>query len=263
MPLGGQMASMISSGVSNLMTPIKSLIGFIGAGKDEKRALEEKSKLKTPFYKIQDEYYQNRNLAGNMAGQGMPSAIRDYNLMENERGFSSGIGAIQQAGGSASDIAKLYSGFTDSLNRVGVEDANMQLKNIGYFMNANKDVAGQKTMQWTINDYSPYQNKLKEITKRIEAAKINKNNAMNDMIGSIGAAGTAMQNKDQLNSILTPSQPDPFVSPERVMGGAIAPIQSGDFRQQGSAINPGGFTGIPNQQSEPLDIFQLIRSTGR
>lgn len=236
MPLGG-----ILSTASAGLGLIKGVAGFFGGKSDEEKAREELGKLKTPFYKIQDEYYQNRNLAAQQAEQGLPSAVRDYNTTENQRGFGSSIGAIEQVGGSPSDIAKLYSGFTDSVNRTGAADAEMQFKNMQYFMNQNQDLAAQKTKQWAINEYDPYQKKLKEITQRISAAKQNQNNSLNDAIGSIGAAGTSMQNQDLLKAILAKKQADPYTAPQNPNVVYNAPTNNT------AQDNPVSFR-IPNQE---------------
>jgi hypothetical protein len=105
------------------------------------------------------------------------------------------------AGGSPNDIARIFSGYNDSIKSLGVGDAEQHLNNIKYFNQVNKDLAGQKTTQWGVNEYKPYQNKLKELTERIAADKINKNNAINDVIGGISNAGVSSSNQGLVHSL--------------------------------------------------------------
>ena len=69
---------------------------YIGAARDEKKAKAERSRLKTPFYKIQDEYFQNRNMAASAAQGGLPAATKDYLTSESERGLGTAIQGISQ-----------------------------------------------------------------------------------------------------------------------------------------------------------------------
>lgn len=241
-----------------------SIYKGVKASSAEDKAREELSNLKPSFYKIQDEYNQNRNLSASMAGQGLPTATRDYQTAENQKGFGSGVSAIEQAGGSPSDIAKLYSGFTNSVNQTGAEDANLQFKNMQYFMKANQDLAGQKTIQWDVNEYNPYQNKLKEITQRIGASQINQNNALNEGVSSIGSLGTSLANRDLLDKLLEAQKKDPYSLPIRLEGqyGAINP---GSLRNNnGETIQP---INLPSNNTAPsgddFDVFHLINSTSR
>lgn len=162
----------------------------------EKKAKEELKRLKQPFYKIQDEYFQNRNMAGVLAGGGMPAASKDYYTTESHRGLGASISAVLQGGGDPSGISRVFDVYNRSIDRTTAMDAEQQIKNIQYFMGVNKDLAGQKTMKWALDEYQPYQNKLKEITQRRAAAERNKWEGIQTAIGSTGAFATSQQNND-------------------------------------------------------------------
>lgn len=181
----------------------KSGYDYFSARKKEKQAEEERANLKTPFYKIQDEYYQNRNIAAQNAEQGLPSSTRNYYNEELQRGLSSGISATEQGGGSPNDIAGLYDIYSKSLDRTAALDAQAKLGNIEKFMTANKELAGQKTIQYSLNEYQPYQRKLKEITERIGASQINQNNALNNAISTGASYVTAQSNSNLLSKLFT------------------------------------------------------------
>lgn len=189
MPLGGSL-----SVASTALGVVKGVGDFFGAKSEEKRAQEELARLKTPFYKIQNEYTQNRDIAANLAGSGLPDATKNYLTTESQRGLGSSIAGTTQNGGSPNDAARLYEIYQNSIDKTAASDANARIGNIQNFMNVNKELAGQKTMKWTLDEYQPYQRKLKELTQRIGAAKQNQNNALNAGISSLSAGGTALSN---------------------------------------------------------------------
>lgn len=169
---------------------------FVTGLKKEKQDDLELSQLKRPFYKIQDEYVQNRNLAANSAETGLPSATKKYLTSENQKGLSASFATLMQGGGSPNDIAKLFNTYSSSLNQTAAQDAAAHLENIQYFMSANKDLAGQKNIQFGINELQPYENKLKELTERKAADETTKWGGIGTAIGSTGAAGTSLSNAD-------------------------------------------------------------------
>jgi len=168
----------------------KSIEGF----SDERRAKREMANLKTPFYKIQSEYQQNRDLAAQEAQGGLSTGAKDYLTQEGQRGLGAGIGATMQGGGDVNNIAKLLQGYNQSLGSTAIADAQMHTENISRFMERSKDLAGQKTMQWTLNEYQPYERKLNELKQRMAAGKQNGFGGISDAISGISAAGTGMQN---------------------------------------------------------------------
>lgn len=227
----------------------------VKANSAAKKAKEEQDKLKFPFYKIQDEYYQNRNLEASRAGQGLPTATMDYITNQNQRGLGSGISAIQQGGGDVNDIAKLSSVFANSVNQTGAEDAQQQVKNLAYFMNENATLAGQKNIRFGLNEKQPYDQKLKNLTEVIGAEKQNMNNGLYETASGIGALGTQFSNHDLLRSLLE-KRDDPYASPQYVVPANVAPISSADLRQpSNNTIQP-----LTNQWSgQQNDIFDLLQ----
>jgi len=195
MPAGGLITAAAIMGVAKGGAELYS--GLHKLKKDK----EESAKLKTPYYKVQDEYFQNKNLANEMAQGGLPAATRDYATTQGERGLGAGISGILGAGGDANDISHLFDSYDRSIDRISAQDAQTHLENIKYFTQANKDLAGQKTTQWGINEYKPYNDKLSELTARKAADEKTAWNGASGIIGSVGALGTSMQNADLLKSI--------------------------------------------------------------
>lgn len=237
---------------STALGVIKGIGDFFGAKSDEEKAIEERDKLKQPFYKIQDEYVQNRNIAANLAGSGLPDATKNYLTTEGQRGLATSISGNTQNGGTPNDSARLLDIYNNSIDRTAEEDANARVSNIHNFMTYNKDLAGQKTMKWTLDEYQPYQRKLKEITERIGAAKINKNNALNESISSLSSGGTALSNNDLMKQL--------FAGNNVPAGNYVAPanptaITSESVRTPGATIQPVNLQLGNQSQGQGVNVF--------
>lgn len=189
-------------GAAQLYSGIKNL-------KQDKADL---SNLKQPFYKIQSEYEQNRNIAAAEAGGGLPSATKDNFINESQRGLNSSVSALLQGGGDLNMISSLFDKYDRNAAGLASEDAQAHQKNIQYFMNANKDLAGQKTTQFVVNELQPYENKLKELTQRVSADKANEWGGAQTIVGSaLGSGGGPPKGGGGAST-----QSDPYITPSKV-----------------------------------------------
>jgi hypothetical protein len=223
MPLGGGL-TLASAGIGVASGIAQTAMGFI----DEKKSKNELARLQKPFQKIQDEYLKNRDLAEIGAGQGLPSATKDFLTKESERGLSTGIRGILESGGSPNDIAKLFDTFDTSVSKTAAEDAEARLGNIKYFMDVNKDLAGQKNIQFGVNELQPYESALKSITDRRTAARQNIFGGISTAAGSLSAAGTAISNTGLLKSHTDNPKADLFNSIFTELPDNIRPVTTPD-----------------------------------
>lgn len=199
----------VAAGATVAIGGVKFFEGLSSKKKDEK----ELNSLHQPFYQVQSEYFQNRNLAEQQAGQGLNSATKQYQTQEAQRGLSAGLGDILKAGGDVNDTSMLLSQYNNSLSKTAGEDAQQHAANIGYFMNANKDLAGQKTTQWSINEYQPYEAKLKELKQNVGADKQNEIGGLTTAAGGLTAGITGNQNASLIKKLLAKTTPeDPYLS---------------------------------------------------
>lgn len=175
----------------------QSISGAINLRKDKK----ELANLARPFSKIQDEYFQNRKIAAEQAMTGTPAATRDYVSSERRQGLGTGIAALLQSGVNPGDVGKLFETYTNSINSDAARDAQDRIKNIDYFIGVNKDLAGQKTQQFVVNDLAPYERKLKQLADKAATDKSNIWGGIGAAIGATSSAGTALTNSDLLESI--------------------------------------------------------------
>jgi len=175
----------------------QTISGIINQKKDK----AELARLTPAFYKIQDEYQRNENQAAEMAGGGLTQGSKDFYGDMAGRGLSSGISGMLAAGGDPNNIARLFDSHNTSMRKLATDDSEAQINNIKYFQQVGKDLAGQKTQQWAVNEYQPYQNKLKELTQKIAANKQNIWNGIQGAIGGAQAGVTSMQNDKLLGNL--------------------------------------------------------------
>ena len=187
MPLGGALT--IGAGV---VTAVGAVSKYFHHKSDLKKAKQEEANLKTPFYKVQDEYLQNRDIDANKASQGYDSSTLNYLTTESQRGLTSGIDAIQEAGGDPNTVSKLFDTYTNSLRKIGAEDAQMHVANLQQFLERNTAVAGQKNVAFSINELQPYERKLKQLQERKKADVEGQYSAVSDFAGSLAAVGTGL-----------------------------------------------------------------------
>lgn len=183
--------SWVAAGVASAGLTLAA-VKWVGGNRKEKKAKKAREALKNPFYNIQDEYYQNVNSANQMAQGGLPAASKDYYTNKSQQGLSAGITAINANGGNPNDIAKIFQGYDDGIGKVATVDAETHLNNIKYYQQVNKDLAGQKNIQWGLNVKQPHDNTLRELSAAQKAGEATKNEAYGDALSSLSSFGTSM-----------------------------------------------------------------------
>ena len=169
--------AIVGAGVGALAGGV-SIYKTLHSASQEKKDRAEASRLKQPFLKVQDDYIQNQNLAREQATGGIPIDTKNFIDSKREQGLSSTLSTLQKTGASPDEFARANQLFGDSLKSEASDDAMMHIENIKQLMSVNKDIAGQKTNQWTVNEYAPYESKL---------------NGISEGIGSLSAIGTSLQ----------------------------------------------------------------------
>ena len=171
---------------------VQTGIGLVQSSK----ARRELEGLEQPFYKIQNELFQNRNLAANQAQMGVPQATMDYMTGETQRGLGTSVSALRQTGGSANNVADLFAQYQRGIQQNAAMDAQQRVANLGSFLKENQEIAGQKTMQWTINEFQPFQNKTAMLQNQIAQGNQMMGAGISGALGGAAAYGTATQNQD-------------------------------------------------------------------
>lgn len=184
----------------------------IKSDKERKKDLAEKESLQRPVEKVQNEYYQDRNILGQEASGGLTDATKNFAENQIGRGLSGGVRALQSGGGDMNLISKLFDNYSTKTADLANEDSQQHIRNIQYYTQANKDLAGQKTIQYGVNELQPYENKLKELSGRIVADKQNAENGYQQGIGSLASSITSLSNTN-FGKKTTSSAEDPYVPP--------------------------------------------------
>lgn len=207
-------------GFLDALNPISEAAGVvdgaaqsISGGVNLKKDKAELAALHRPFMRVQDEYFQNKNISQAEAQGGLPSATKDFYTSESQRGLGAGVSALLQGGGDMNMISSLFDKYNRNTAGLAAEDAQAHQKNIQYFMKSNADLAGQKTTQFVVNELQPYENKLKELTERVSADKANIWGGVQTAVGSLSAAGTPGPPKGGATGY---RDTDPYITPSKV-----------------------------------------------
>jgi hypothetical protein len=176
---------------------------FISSANQQKKDRAKAERMRRPYLKVQDEYFQNRNIAEQLATSGLPIDVTNQLARQRAQGLTTSLDALKQVSGSPNAFAALNKSFSDSLLNESSLNAQQQLKNIEYFMSVNKDIAGQRTTQFGVNELQPYQNDLKQLNERLAASEQNKWQGASEAIGSLSAIGTQYTNARLMNKLFS------------------------------------------------------------
>lgn len=188
--LANMQYSWVAAGAS-VVTAGVGVYKVVKGNSNAKKAKRARERLAKPLYQIQDEYYQNKNLASEMAQGGLPVATKDYYTQESQRGLGAGIKGILGSGGNPNDIQNIFSAYDDGIGKIGAADAKAHLDNIQYYMGVNKDLAGQKTIKWAIDKQQPYLNTLKQLSDEQFQGKAMANQGISDVAGAATSFATS------------------------------------------------------------------------
>lgn len=148
---------------------------------------------KRPDYIIPDEYKDNVELNASQAMNGLDGDSMNYYTNQANRGLSSGIDAILQAGGNVNTIEGLYDRFDDGNLRTAAQNAQLKTQHIASLIDANKEMAGQKTQAWTLNEYEPYKDTAQLASQQKAAGAANLKNGLS-------SAGSLLSTLSDMNN---------------------------------------------------------------
>lgn len=242
----------VPSIVSGIVNAGQSILSGSQLEKDK----AELARLEQPFYKIQDEYYGNVNQAAELAQGGLTQQSKDFYSDMASRGLGSSLSALTSLGGNPNAVASVFDAYNTGIRQLGAEDSERQIANIKYFQNTAKDLAGQKTTQWAINELKPYENKLKELTQRIAADKNNIWNGIQGVIGAGQAAVTASQNEDLINNLFKESTTTGVPGTNAGVAGAVTNLLSDPFLKP---VIPTSEDQVQRPPADPSDVENMTQ----
>lgn len=177
------LAPLIAQGVAGLAQ------AGVGIGHGNKA--DELRKAVRPQYSIEDEYYDNVDIASYLAQSGLTQGSKDYYGNAADRGLSRFTDVALQTGGGLNQFSNLYDTYLQNQYKIAAEDSQLQTQNIQNLLQQNINLAGQKTMQWSINELEPYKDTMKAAAAAEDASSKNIWGGVNSVIGAGAAAATA------------------------------------------------------------------------
>lgn len=177
-------AAIIGGSAALLGTGFKVYEGL----KQDSQANQIQKGLRQPQYAIPQEFFQNREIAKQLAQIGLPSAAYNNNLNQINSNQATALDAAQRTANPAAAIGNIVSGTNTATSNLNAEDAQARQNNQRLYMQANDAIAGQKLAQQQANVFDPYTQKYNEMQAYRGAGLQNINSAIGD-IGSLGALG--------------------------------------------------------------------------
>jgi hypothetical protein len=140
-----------------------------------------------PTYPIQQQYYDNQNLASSMASTGLSDAEKNYYNTNAERGLTTGIGAALQTGQGPNAIGNLYDSFLRGQNQLASTGDQLRTQKLQTLMEANRALADQETQKWALDKYEPFKDEAKAIAGEKTAGQQGVNDGLNTVVGAINS----------------------------------------------------------------------------
>ena len=169
----------------------------------EGKANELQKQLKTPVDQIPAEFYQNREIARQMAQIGLPS--QQYNNSVNN--INSNQAAALAAAQNSNNPAGVIQGVVGQTNRakanLDAEDAQARENNQRYFIQENSQLGHRKDQQEQANVFDPYTRDFNLMQAYRGAGQQNLNTAA----GQAGQLGLAYLNYKKNNPETPTVQP--------------------------------------------------------
>jgi hypothetical protein len=186
-------AAAVAGGVNALYSIGTGIAQQIKANKMEKKNIR-------PTFDIQDEYFQNRDIAASGAQHGLSERALDYARTTSERGLSASLAASAQGGGGVSSFADIYDAYQRSNERTAAQDAELQTAKVANFMQMNNAVAGQKTQKWVIDKYEPYKDTARAIAEMRSSGQQNVRTGISEAGATLSSYATGKNYEELLNN---------------------------------------------------------------
>lgn len=157
-----------------------------------------------PTYDIAPEYFANQGIASNLAQGGLPDSSKNYYETNAERGLGSSLGALLQTGAGVNSVADIYDKFDQNNRAIASADAQQKITNIKNLMDANNQVADQRTQKWVIDKYQPFLDNAKSIAGEKAQGQGEIFSGLDSISGAVSSyAGAKAKQEDDINN------PDP------------------------------------------------------
>jgi hypothetical protein len=178
-----------------------SALGKIGTGIGQLIGANKKSKNNIrPTFDIQQEYFDNRDIAARTAQGGLTESSLDFYEDMAGRGLSTSTDALLQAGAGVNTINKTFDTYLQGGRSIAAEDSQLQQKNILTYLDRNDTLAKQKVQKWVIDKYEPFKDTAEAAAKERSAGAQNIFGGLAEGTGAASAYSTSKLYEDLLRT---------------------------------------------------------------
>jgi len=200
------------------------------------KASELQKSLKDPNYVIPAEFYQNREIARQMAELGLPT--QQYNNAENNinQTQAASIVAAQNSNNPAAAISNITRQTNQAKARLDAEDAAARETNQRYFIGENSQIGQQKLQKQQNDVYDKFTRDFNQMQAYRGAAQQNFNNAASGA-QQLGQTYINAQNNDGTSTPQPQAPPPTATAPNGSI--YLSPNQMGQVNQYNTGVQWG------------------------
>lgn len=161
--------------------------GVINSENQKAKANEIEKSLKTPVDQIPAEFYQNREIARNMAQVGLPQQQYNNAVGNINQNQAAAISAASGSANPGANITSIVRQGNQAKAQLDAEDAQARQSNQRYFIQENGILGARKDQQEQANVFDPYTRDFNLMQAYRGAGQTTQNNTVN---AALGLAGT-------------------------------------------------------------------------
>lgn len=153
--------------------------GVYNAESQKSKANKIQKGLHDPVYQIPQEFYQNREIARQMAQQGLPQSVINQ---QNDRINQNQAAAIEASSRSSNPggLAAVVRQGDDAGATLGAEDAQAKLNNQRFFIQMNKELGNQELDKQQSDVFDKYTREFNQAAALQGAGMQNENTVVQD-----------------------------------------------------------------------------------
>lgn len=158
----------------------QAIFGAYNAIQGDKKLKMAMGEREANMYETPDEINDVADLSKFLAQGGYDAITMNYLTNNIKKATSTATSTAEGMGGNVNDVSNLLDKEIESLMRVGADNAQMQFKNFGNYVDAIKDQAKHKDAEW--------QDRVNLIKDKMQSANEQKQAGMQSIMGGVNTA---------------------------------------------------------------------------
>lgn len=147
----------------------------------EHKANQIQKNLKQPQYQIPSEFYENRNIARQMAQLGLPQAQYNNQLNQINANQAGAVASASRSANPGAAISNITGQANAATNNLNAEDAQARETNQRFYVDENGQLGNQKLAQQQANVFDPYTQHYNEMQAYRGSGQQNVNTGLQDL----------------------------------------------------------------------------------